>query len=90
MASPVNIDVKSYTTDELPDGMWIHWGRITPRDITLNRRSRRLYAADVACDQKHGKGLIEMALEHEIINEQDIQRAFELDPPENHEHGDDD
>lgn len=71
----------SYTTKDIPEGMWVHWKRLVPREKPLSSRSIRLYAADAACAQKHGQGLIEQALEEGIITEADINEALELDEP---------
>lgn len=74
--------VTAYTTKEIPEGMWIHWKRLVPRERPLGSRSIRLYAADVACKQQHGHGLIEMAMREGLIDEEDIEDALELPPPD--------
>ena len=76
--------MKSYTTSELPEAMWVHWRRLTPHERSLRPRSRRLYAADVACAQKHGQGLLETAIEEGIIDEEDIEDAFEIEFPDDY------
>lgn len=71
----------SYTTKNIPDGMWVHWKRMVPRDKTLGSRNVRLLAADVACRREHGHGLIEYALYNDILDEQDISNALDLEHP---------
>ncbi|ADJ17179.1 hypothetical protein [Halalkalicoccus jeotgali] len=76
--------MKSYTTPDIPEAMWVHWRRLTPHEQSLPPRSRRLYAADVACAQKHGQGIIETAIEEGLIDEQDIQDAFDIEYPDDY------
>ena len=76
----MEVDVTSYTTKDIPNGLWDHWKDPIPRRISLGERHIRLLAADVACRENHGQGLIEQAIEEGLIDEDDIEAALDLDP----------
>lgn len=71
----------SYTTKDIPEGLWVHWKRLVPRERTLGSRNIQLFAADVACQRKHDMGLLEYAIEHDIVDGDDINEALDLDEP---------
>lgn len=76
------MSMTSYTTKDIPDGLWEHWKDPIPRRISLGERNIRLLAADVACREKHGAGIIELVIEEDLIGEDDIEAAIDLDPIE--------
>lgn len=74
--------VTAYTTKDIPDGLWDHWKDPIPRSVSLGERNIRLLAADVACRENHGQGIIELAIDEGLIDEDDIEAALEKDPIE--------
>jgi len=67
----------AYTVERIPSAMWNDWKDIVPRSIRLADRIIRLVAADLAADRKHRMGLIELAIEEDLLDESDVEAALE-------------
>lgn len=79
----MEVDVTSYTTKGIPDGLWDHWKDPIPRHVeVVGDRNIQLLALDVACRDQHNVGIIEYALQNDIVDEDDIDAALDKDPIE--------
>lgn len=67
------------------DGPWSHWKYTVlgdPAYDTLGDRLNVLVEADLLCQEEHGTGLVELALEEGLFTEEQLAEIRDIDPVE--------
>lgn len=79
-----DVDTTAHTIDQIPRGLWTYYKSIAQADVRYTRipdKVIRYFAIEVACNRRHGKDVEDVLLEHDLLTEEEINNALELDPP---------